>query len=228
MKVKFICEKHEETGEKGWRKADEPGFDPLGGMGVAHDVLEHFADSTDSPADEFQALGASFFVRREHYYHYKYPYASFGRTVCPGENVASGDLVEIANHIIHERMPLAEPPATRKTESDAEPWIANFIKEATASLPVNMGMEDGEPDELAELKEIIRKAAGWLRIGYRRAARRFKDGVGWCPEDRALGMFMTIEREAAECLKHAEIGDSMTVHFCIRSGKAECLVETAY
>lgn len=36
----FICETHEEFGCKGWKQEGVPGADPLGGMGVAHDVLE--------------------------------------------------------------------------------------------------------------------------------------------------------------------------------------------
>lgn len=49
----------------GWRLKSRPGYDPLQGMAVAHDVLEHFPDSTDSIADEFQALGASLWLRGE-------------------------------------------------------------------------------------------------------------------------------------------------------------------
>lgn len=91
----FVCAEHEEFGENGWRLKSQPDFDPLSGMAVAHDCLEHFTDSAD-PADEFLALGAAMWIRDENYH------ARAGHhTTDPGKHI-SGDLPDIIRHIAYE------------------------------------------------------------------------------------------------------------------------------
>ena len=61
----FIIEEHEEYQTKGARPIDTPHADPLGGMSVAHDMLEHFHNDQGSVYEELMALGASYYVRGE-------------------------------------------------------------------------------------------------------------------------------------------------------------------
>lgn len=42
QKFTFVCKTHDEYGGLGWALKSKPHFEPLPGMTVAHDVMEHF------------------------------------------------------------------------------------------------------------------------------------------------------------------------------------------
>jgi len=211
MKIyEFVCERHKEFGELGWRQKGQPGFDPLWGMAVAHDIMEHFPDGDESPADEFQALGAGMVIRQEQYY------ANKGQlTVSPAINAAS-DFPEIARHIIYEKMHLPEPRATRPLDDHFEAYIAEFAKEARKLIVSEFEHESKEDKE--KMREIVRKAQGWVRIGMRRAMRRYKGRL-----NEALSTFCEIEQQADRLLKEAFEGQVMQVR--IENGFVRCQLE---
>jgi hypothetical protein len=198
MKYRFVCEEHQDFGGNGWRLESQPGFDPLGGMAVAHDIIEHFPDGDESPADEFQALGASYFVRGcGGYFSIKGAYHS------PESNIAS-DFPMILQHIIYQDMYLRTPPATRplREESDEE-GIQEILREARKLVR----SEFSDPEDQRKCMEELKKAEGWLRIGFRRASKRYAGNLF-----KVVEMFLKIEKEADRILRHAEIGDVLEIN----------------
>jgi hypothetical protein len=203
MKHRFVCQKHEDYGTNGWRLESQPGFDPLAGMAVAHDIIEHFPDGDESPADEFQALGASLLIRDGRFY----------RNYTPGINVAS-DFPEIIRHVIYEHMPLPEAPSTRPL-TEGEEDIQEAMREGLKLMRSEFHDED-QQEAATELK----KALGWLRTGYRRASKRFAgrlEEVRWC--------FQKIQAEADRLLEHANEGDILVIDVNLKAGRANCYIE---
>lgn len=192
----FVCARHEEYDGNGWRLKSQPDFDPLSGMAVAHDCLEHFNDSAD-PADEFQALGASMWIRNEDY-HYR---SNHGITN-PGSHIAS-DMPEIIRHIIHEGYGLPDAPRTRATDEDLEGYIATMFPEYAKELKYMEGRDAREMRITADRRRAI---TSYLRIGHRRAAKRYK-GRNW----EAQQIFTQIETTTDKHLKYAEEGAELTV-----------------
>jgi hypothetical protein len=174
---------HEDLGSKGWRLQGQPDFDPLGGMAVAHDILEHFPHGDGSPADELQALGASLWLRDGY---------------SAGENVGS-DLPEVMAHVIYQDMRLGTPPTTRPCDADGE------INIAIKCMMREAEYQDAEwKRSVGRYKSEIR---GWMRIGYRRVQRRYRNVY----QGEMLSAFQQIETEADKYLKYAEEGQRLEV-----------------
>jgi hypothetical protein len=212
---KFVCEENENFGMNGWRQADKPHFDPLMGLTVAHDILEHFPNGTESPADEFQALGAAYFIRGETGYMQRN-----GNINPPAKHIAS-DFPDIFQHIIHENMSLPYAPKTRKIDLDyVENFIAATLQEAEKLLKEEFGDWD---DFIERALELLPRVADWIRIGYRRAARRYSR---W--QDNAVEIFDQISEKADKALKRAEIGDKLIVSFSLKMGEAKIRHVPAY
>lgn len=184
----FVCAEHQEFGTLGWRLQSQPDFDPLGGMGVAHDCLEHFTDSAQ-PSDEFLALGASMYIRDESYHYRKGHYETN-----PGVHIAS-DLPEIMRHITNEGYGLATAPRTRATDEYVEGYIDRMFSEYQKNI-----RDEYDAKELRLSSETIRSIRSWIRIGYRKAQLRYP------VPHKAQDMFCHIEDKADQALKHAEEG----------------------
>lgn len=66
MKKIFEVKTHQDFGTIGAIEKGAPeNFEPLGGMGIAHDCFEHFEGDTGSIDDEFQAIGCMIHIRLE-------------------------------------------------------------------------------------------------------------------------------------------------------------------
>jgi hypothetical protein len=205
MKYAFVCEEHKEFGSLGWRLEDKPYFDPLGGMAVAHDILEHFPRCGDTIHDELQALGASLWVRES------YPYNGN-----PGENIAS-DFPMIFAHAVNDSMELRQPPRTYRLPDYVEREIH------TAVQRFKRMKQDGDwvDEDGGIFKRAIQAIPGWLRIGYRRAVRRYHglDQASVCY------LFRTIQTAADNTLKYAEEGERLIVSVDIRHYRARIIKE---
>jgi hypothetical protein len=211
MRFTFIAEEHEEFGLPGWRQKGQPGFDPLMGMAVAHDALEHFRDGDDSIEDELQALGAALYIRGN---------GGYWMNATPGVHIGS-DLPEIIGHHVFEDMPMPpEPPRTKRLEDWAESEIDIAIQSATREWADRC---DGE-EQMQQARALLARARGWFRIGYRRAQRRYK-GTD-C--NQLSYLFKQIEEAADRKLKHAETGDELTLRVNIRRLSFEATVRRAY
>lgn len=197
MRKVFICEKHEEYGTLGWRPESNPGFDPLSGMAVAHDTLEHARDTTESVADELQALGAMIHVRGQAYF------ARLGKVNTQPSYHMSSELLDMLRKIsAGEISPIEDHRATECAEISAE---------LDALIEYIRAENQAEYNEAIEISEdTIRNIRAWVTIGYRKAKKRYA-------QVDALTMFIDIESRADEFLCVAEEGDKLTVH--VRNGE---------
>lgn len=211
-RFKFTCAEHSEYGSLGWRIANMPAFDPLGGMGVAHDILEHWPND-DSTTGELQALGASMVVRDFEQY-----YAERGQLEpSPGRNFS----IEVADLIIKIRngewvplRPIAKLPAVEERAKAEIQACIEHVKEYYIS--------DRDGDFILTLEEEFAIRA-WLATGFNRALRRYKDTDRY----NLLRAFQHIERKADKALEHAYEGAEMTVrvmwgeHLCPETIKVD-------
>lgn len=191
----FVCAEHPEFGSNGWRLKSQPDFDPLGGMAVAHDCLEHFSDD-DSVAAEFMALGASMFVRDELFYNRK------GKAETnPGTHIAS-DMPEIMKHVLYEGYEFPAAPRTKKLEAHVEGWMDHmfscYAKELSYCEPEDKDLRLG-----VATKQSIRS---YMRIGYRKAVSRYKNRDG-----EVQNLFCKIEDKADKYLRSSKAGTELHV-----------------
>lgn len=200
----FVCEEHKEYGAKGWRPKNIPNFDPLSGMAIPHDVLEHFADDDGDAEGEFQALGAALFVRGDGGYW-------DGRHVGNrnvGENVGS-DFPMVFSLVLNGDVQFEAPPKTKRCAEHVEEWIetaVNYGVKISVDEFFDYAIEK-DPSFSKQIKTWAKWAEGWLRVGYRRAQERYKaiGAAGICK------IFRQIQEEADRALKHAEIGDELRI-----------------
>lgn len=189
----FVCAEHKEFGSHGWRLKSQPDFDPLGGMAVAHDCLEHFTDSAE-PADEFLALGASLYIRDGSYHSRKGKWDTN-----PGHHLAA-DLPDIMRHVTVEGYGLPPAPRTRATDEYLESDIDSMYSEYRKNI-----RDECDSKDLRLSAETARSIRSYMRIGYRRAQRRYPDR--W----KAQNLFCNIEDAADKYLKLAAEGAILKV-----------------
>lgn len=205
IKRTFVVEIHEAFGEKGARPIDMPGADPLGGMAVAHDVLEHFPNDDGSVAAELRALGAALYVRGASGVFYR------NGGVRSQEDAIAVEFPDLYRHLVYEGYELARPPRTCRVD-EMEEVFDECITKGFRNIR--------DQEEKDTRKEFLDRSLwlGWLRIGYRRAERRFRR-VGY---HEAGAMFTKIETWADKFLKHAEEGDRFAVSVSLARRTVKC------
>lgn len=203
MIYRFVCAEHEEFGSLGWKLQNMPAFDPLPGMGVAHDILEHLPHD-DSTAGELMALGAMFHVRGEDYFVNK------GRAYHRPSYHCHGEIAELLNKIDNgEWIALRDCPHL-KTHSDE--YVQLEIDD-TIDL-VKKYLRDDLSNGYEMDKATEDKVRGFLAHGYRSAVRRYRH------VDRSvlLDTFNEIEERADNALKHVDKGEVLKVKLVWKSG----------
>jgi hypothetical protein len=214
MKYVFEYREHEDYGSMGWAMKGCQDADPLDGKAVAHDILEHFPKVPESfgIGGEFMALGACYYLRGETgvlsngYYTY-------------ADNIA-GEFPEILNHYLDHRLPFPEPKPTSGT-GYGEPGISEIIAEARKLCTSEDGQFCGDPNK-HDLDNMLKKARGYMRIGYRKAARRY---AGLDAYTLGNCLFEDIAKIADDCLKQAEIGMELTIYTDIKNYDARGYVD---
>lgn len=206
MKWTFVCEEHEDYGMKGWREKRHPNFDPLGGLAVAHDVLEHFRDDDDGPAGELQAHGAMVWIRGMN--------GQFGNPIMSPAEVSVSEFPNIFRHWRDEDMNLPDPPRRNRPQDSAErEFIDDMIHHGRRLLMsefLDHGGEVSDEDRAsirADIEKFLVKARGWMLDGLAKVKKRYRKFQSY---DVAL-LFKRIEARADELLKFAEEGDEMVV-----------------
>lgn len=203
MHFDFRHEENPDTGYEGlvpvWVRNAEPGSP----MTSAHDIMEHFPGEINTD-NELLALGAMLFIRGEGGYWHYLPHL---RIQCPGHHL-SGDL----HNMWEERYKwgdLTDPGRTTRLESEqAEFWIEEAIRRTRKSLTWNPNIE-------APSREWYRWVQGWLRKGYRKAAKRYQNLSSYELTD----IFWQMEKEIERSQKMMDIGFILRVSFVRKTGE---------
>ena len=206
----FDVAEHEEYGTVGLRMAGKPHFEPIGGMGVAHDMLEHFRDDPGTLSGELEALGASLFVRGEHYYSDKGQYVRE-----PWQNI-SGEFIQQVYHCENrDEYELRDGGNHRKLDDEwAEDQIRKTVREGFRLVRSDLD-DDRLPTWLTRW-DRRRILMGWMRRGFRRARRRYakaRDGM-------VTYTFRQIEDRVEKYLRVQEaFGQQVRLSASIRTGE---------
>lgn len=190
----FTCAEHSEYGVNGWVLANMPAFEPLSGMGTAHDILEHWPND-DSTTGELLALGASMYVRGSDYFAMKDRAFTSPAYQCHGE---------IANLLYKidqsEWVPLKPCQYSMR---------CGDIQHELDSLPelIHRYCIEDISDEYLPTDQDMNNVLGWLAEGYRRAQKRYKGIDHW----DLLQTFMEIERKADNLLNVAILDETLHV-----------------
>jgi hypothetical protein len=216
---KFIHEYSDKYGSWGWRPAWMPNFDPLQGMGIAHDILEHFPGDDGSVEGELMAHGAMLFVRGEGYFNQdRFNYQSDAL-----ETIA-GDVPDLLyDELFWAGRTLGTPPRHIVEEEDEE-RLRTITHHAMSEARMSIGWRAGDhKDDLTAFlnKEMDERVLGWLRRGFVRAQHRYRR----ISKDSVLHVFKVIEQAADEYLRRmremeCRLATMMTVNVSLRRAQA--------
>jgi hypothetical protein len=208
---RFICEEHEEYGGLGLRPLAMPNADPLPGMTVAHDLLEHFPGDDGGVEAEFMALGACYFLRHESGW-VANKRAGMGFESRDASDDFSGDFMDLYRHVAHENFSLTDPGTELPIECEhTEEMLASIVRKGLALTREELA--DACDDDSEELHMFCstqtgERILGWLRRGYRKATERFE---GHDAYTLAESVFGEIETRLDNWLKSAEEGTEIEV-----------------
>lgn len=212
---KFVSEIDDDYGSFGWRPKWQPTFNALRGIAVAHDCLEHFPNDDASVEAELQALGASWFIRGETGYFFDYGWGDRD----PVRNIAA-EISQLVEETLNAGQLLPEPPSARPLDAGVE----RMLKRVAAA-----GIDDAQTewrhrgtDEPFPADWNVRSVLGWLRLGYRKAKRRYRH----ISQYQVKEVFWQIEKGADRLLREVEgtEGLTMIVSVNLRRGTVKCRI----
>jgi hypothetical protein len=191
MRFNLTAEVNNDTGELGWKDSRLKGecFGPMDySYGLSHDCLEHFA--FDGVADEIEAHGAMYWLR----YEGGWSHPKFGHTL-DMEGFAN-EWISLVRGIYAEPY-LPTPRKTRPLDSVIEDDISEIIEKGKKAVRSEFGSDEDSPEsDTAGIEQVFR---AYFRIGYRKAAKRYK-GHAAC---EIAGLYNTLadafERNKPEC-----------------------------
>jgi hypothetical protein len=210
LTMRFVLAHDPERFGTGWRPAHQPDFDPTGGMGVAHDVLEHFPGDDGSLKDELQAFGAILLIRVEH-----------GDLDPKSLAVEFPDLM---SKLFHGDTWLEAAPRTRLLSDDLEMFMARALIEARKQVAEFLYDDDlTYEDKIDWFNEQVPHIMGWMRVGYRRARRRYRNAYSY---HDLPALFGEIARMADQELKECDgrLGTELTIRVSTVRSIVRCSV----
>ena len=166
MLRQFLAEIDSESGELGWRDSRIPRNSNTFGsiafqQGLAHDCLEHLA--FEHVGDEIEAHGAMYRLRYEGGWQDSYGYSleidDFG-----------AEWINLGLALFGDSQ-LFPPSKTRKLEDAVEEDISQIMESGAKQL------RDDIDDCGLEVFMIEERFRDYFRIGYRKAAKRYKGNV---------------------------------------------------
>ncbi len=206
FKREFEWGEDEEYGWWGWIPKGFPEFNAGKGMLVAHDVLEHFTDDSGTLEAEIRALGAMVFIRGEGGYFW-----NKGSIHGPGKNLGADlakfyDELSDGMHSCYDEFSM--PPRTCRLDTEGDYIIEEALEEAKKLFRLEQEYNRNDnPIDLKEPKEWERKMRGWLRIGYRKAVKRYCKAEPYaCSE-----LFRHIEMAVDNIYADFSQGDILTI-----------------
>jgi hypothetical protein len=158
------------TGEGGWKPAETefPGFDPIPPDMVIHDLWEHTPGAPASPEEEFMAIGAALYLRYEGGY--------FDRR----NQDTVGTLAQAFRMLYYHAQIRSDKPAASCQGLPAgyqplDQHATEFLLLQTVTRAYQKMISDPVMSTRIEpILESLKKAAPWMRIGYRKARMRFE------------------------------------------------------
>lgn len=206
---KFTFGEDEEYGGEGWLPSWMKGANAMRGQGCAHDILEHHPNMGLGAEAEFHALGACYFVRGETGY---FPIS--------GAHSLANDFPSILGRVHDGVETLRCPPNTRPLHSD----VFGDADDALMSIvDKGMGLARREftyrDEELSLPFDASRRVLGWMRRGYRYAAKRYAAGGQF----QARYLFDEITKAVDQKGRFAELGMEMTVRVNLRRANVKVI-----
>jgi hypothetical protein len=166
-----------------------PNYNPSDGFAVAHDIMEHGTKETGAFDEEMAAHGGYLFVRR------------FG-TFIPNmlfttERALAGGMGRQYQEstIGYIREPKKAYGLTKQEIKDIEFFATKYRKELCKDWKLEINEYEDEDEDEGNIPcpfdsdEDWDKLVGWMKYGYARAKRRWKD------DGLAYALFQSIERE---------------------------------
>lgn len=184
-----------EYGTQGLRPAAHPNFNYFDGMGVAHDLLEHFPSDKGTLPDEFMALGATLYVRKD-YFRRMRP----GNSASVTDNIAA-DVRNLFGYWKSEQFPEGNfwtaPKSKKPEEFDLAGYKKNIKRDAESEV---------EPEDSKEFIRFGMASIPWIYKGYWRARARYKH------VHDTSSLFIEIERNVNEAIKTiSQFGEEVDV-----------------
>lgn len=200
------------NGSEGWIVKSQPDFDAVGGLGVAHDSMEHFDTAAGTLEEEILAFGSMLYIRVESgWFHYNNNFSA-------AKNMAS-DLARF----IYERWSSGDclrPVKGRPRHLDEclEHDIEETIRETRRLL--GSEFEYDREDSYAEFNRqnayVYERLKGWMRQGYWKAKRRYRDASTF---DLAE-CFTQIRDKVEKLTKYAQEGEELEIRVKVSRGRA--------
>ena len=201
MKYTFICTEHEEYGSIGWKPSNMPAFDPLMGMGIAHDILEHMPKD-DSTTGELMALGASMHIRGNEYYVRK------GRINPNPSYQMHGEIAELLYKVSTGEWADVQPVNIPSCKIN-DKWITFLINDTVALVEHYLRHESETFNDVQhDMPDWEDKVSHWLAFGYKNALRRYKNVT----QDELLNTFNFIETYADKAIRTAYEGQILDIN----------------
>lgn len=207
----FTVKEHEEYGSIGLQPdwvGNQAMVEPIGGMGAAHDILEHPINGIGGAENEFMALGAMYWIRGQNNWWAR------GGNVRKVEEHMTSDYEQILPRIFEGYETLKDPGRTYR--------LSDECAEECFRSSVNIGFRNviSEREEYDQaVKDLIHaggkeRIIGWLRKGYRMAQKRYR-GI----DNYHLSyVFSRIEKALDKELKHADEGMKVKVQIDLERG----------
>jgi hypothetical protein len=209
--AKFEWKEDQELGGEGWIPTRFPNFSAGEGLTIAHDTLEHFANDEGNLAGEVRAFGAMIFTRVEGGY-----FSNRMSRYSPEETVGmelGQFLEELSNGEHSDWGDFPRPPRTYRLKNGTEEIIDKILTETLKSY--EREAQNYSENSLIDNHQTsieLSKMHGWLRIGYRKAVRRFR---GADSGDMSY-LFDKLKERINEKHKNGSYGEVLTVSVNIR------------
>lgn len=188
-RYKFTVAEHADYGTLGFKPSWYPAGDPLGGMAVAHDILEHFPKDDGSAEGEYQALGAALWIRGESGY-----FQRQGNVNSPEVHLASDfPMIWRIQCYVKECPLVKDSKLMEQCRGIVRLGVKNIQEESSDTTPSSIAQEN---------------MARWIAKGYKRAEKRYK---GTSSYTVAYRLFQAIEEASDKALAHAENGMELVV-----------------
>jgi hypothetical protein len=198
----FICQEHEDYGMNGLVLKDHPTFEPLQGMTVAHDILEHYPKDSGELHEEFMAIGAMLYGRGEGGYF-------AGRSSSVEDNCVA-DLTNIIHYASSHNKEL-KPCTFKVVAPDTSCFDCDTYEELGVQHIQNEFSDRLEYYDIIstneKIEEFVNQACRWICRGYYKAKDRYRNTDSYTLTE----LFRNCEQQIDNELKSLIVGQEVKV-----------------